>query len=1078
MASSSSHHHHHHALVLETTITIFFLLQITLFPPATSLSFNFQGFNISDVNLQGEALLPPNPPSEIQITANRRDEANKYSVGRVTSNQLLRLWDKNSTNLTDFSTSFSFIVFSDQESFGDGLAFFLADPSLPLLTAISQGGGLGLVDGNGDQVPRSTQRSNSFVAVEFDTFSNPKWDPPGVHVGINVNSMRSVITRAWSPDIAVRKSYNCTVEYNSSTLTLTVSFTGNNRETSFAYLIDLRNHLPETVMIGFSAATGNLFEVHILQSWSFNSSLPDTADPVITEPSLPELQNDNNDHRRRDDEKKKKVWLLVGVGSCVGFALSFLVFMSVFCWKKMITARRRKEEQVVYDIQNMDEEFTEGSGPRRFRYSNLVAATSNFCESKKLGQGGFGGVYKGYLKDANSQVAIKRISKDSTQGIKEYATEVKIISQLRHRNLVQLLGWCHKKNDLLLVYEFMPNGSLDSHLYNNNNGLLTWQVRYKIALDLASALLYLHEEWSQCVLHRDIKSSNVMLDSSFNAKLGDFGLARLVSHEKGARTTLIAGTRGYIAPEYVFTGKAYKESDIYSLGVVLLEMASGRRAVEGEMVISVVEWVWELYGMGKVGEAADGRLCGEYDEKEMERMLVIGLWCTYPEHTMRPSAKEVIRVLSFEGELPDIPMTMPVPIYLPPSVKALFSSLSPSFWAKYSVFCHNLSPPAQMQTLCLLVVTYSVRDLYRRFLCIFLGFLLMDFSSTLKFLTQISEIGCGFFLLGCFSPVFNALCMVLVFGFCMKILHFGWHSEGFIRYLFDFGGKPRNPFSLGKNCVGDEFESDSVSFKCRIPLKSSRIPNSPNKNSLSVGEENENSNGDTNSVDLSEEKADVSTDTDREVRDEDEVFDVMSLRKLVKIERERANSAYAELEKERTASASAADEAMAMIFRLQSEKSSVEIQANQYRRMVEQKQEYDQDVIESLRWIITKQEDQLRMYREKLKQHMREDEIDELDKTNENRGFLNMCLEDDPDDSGSLFSSLEMDSQTHTTLEKDCTAMSRARKDVTPVGFMKTKCCCWNLMLSHEVIIHFLQSSSVISLIQAKRLMNDLNQEN
>ena len=136
-----------------------------------------------------------------------------------------------------------------------------------------------------------------------------------------------------------------------------------------------------------------------------------------------------------------------------------------------------------------------------------------------------------------------------------------------------------KKKDLLLIYEFMPNGSLDSHLYGGNS-FLTWPGRYNIALGLTSALLYLQEEWEQCVIHRDIKSINIMLDSSFNAKLGDFGLARLVDHDKGSQTTFIAGTRGYIAPEYFTSGKANKESDIYSFGVVLLEIATRRKTVD------------------------------------------------------------------------------------------------------------------------------------------------------------------------------------------------------------------------------------------------------------------------------------------------------------------------------------------------------------------------------------------------------------------------------------------------------------------------------------------------------------------
>ncbi|GAB2231562.1 hypothetical protein Droror1_Dr00010570 [Drosera rotundifolia] len=188
--------------------------------------------------------------------------------------------------------------------------------------------------------------------------------------------------------------------------------------------------------------------------------------------------------------------------------------------------RRARSSDRVRDIE-LDKDFETGRGPRRFTYMQLIQATNTFAESKKLGEGGFGGVYKGMLTNPDTDIAVKRVSKGSKQGEKEYVSEVKIISKLRHRNLVQLLGWCHERGDLLLVYEFMANGSLDAHLFGSRPPL-PWPVRHKIALGLASALLYLHEEGEQCVVHRDIKSSNIMLDLNFNPKLGDFGLARLV----------------------------------------------------------------------------------------------------------------------------------------------------------------------------------------------------------------------------------------------------------------------------------------------------------------------------------------------------------------------------------------------------------------------------------------------------------------------------------------------------------------------------------------------------------------------
>ncbi|KAK7319521.1 hypothetical protein RJT34_04243 [Clitoria ternatea] len=658
---------HYQTLLFCYAIGSITILQITSL--GNSLSFDHPNFKNGDVNWEGDASILK---GAIQLTSNTMDQSNNYSVGRVTSFKQMLLWDNNSGKLADFSSEFSFVIFSDKSYYGDGMAFFMADPSLPLLKHIKEGGGLGLVDGN--QVLNSTL--HPFVAVEFDTFRNDMWDPPGdTHVGLNFNSMHSIITKPWLIHIQNWTVYNCSIEYNSSTHDLSISFTmyrdGKPFVGHISYKVDLRDYLPGRVIVGFSAATGRFYEVHTLRSWSFSSSLESDEDTnQITPVAAP-----TGSHSISGE--KHNIGLLVGLGFGVGLVVSFSVLVCTILWKR---GRGRKEE-LVFDL-NMDDEFPKGTGPKSFSYNELVSATRNFAE--KLGQGGFGGVYKGYLKDLKSYVAIKRISRESRQGIKEYVTEVKVISQLRHRNLVQLIGWCHRKNDFLLIYEFMLNGSLDSHLYGGKS-FLTWAVRYNIALGLASALLYLQEEWEQCVIHRDIKSSNIMLDSCFNAKLGDFGLARLVDHEKGSQTTHIAGTRGYIAPEYITSGKATKESDIYSFGVVLLEIASGRKPVElGAMEgqITVVEWVWELYGLGRFLEAADPNLCGAFDEQQMERLVVVGLWCVHPDYSFRPSIRQVIQMLKFESPLPVLPEMMPVPTYFPPTIKALFHSISSILWPK------------------------------------------------------------------------------------------------------------------------------------------------------------------------------------------------------------------------------------------------------------------------------------------------------------------------------------------------------------------------------------------------------------
>jgi len=645
---------------------------------ANPLSFHHQGFEYNNVRIEGDATLSQ---SEIQLTKTTRYQSNAYSVGRVTSFERLHLWDMSTGKLTDFTTQFSFVIFSNETSFGDGLAFFFADPELPLSNQIQQGGGLGLLDG--DQVLNSTR--HPFVAVEFDTHQN-SWDPPGPHVGINFNSMRSNRTVPWSIDIRQMKVYYCVIEYNATTHNLNVSFTGNTFngkpvKSHVSCNVDLRYYLPEWVIFGFSAATGVMFELNTLQSWSFHSTLqsnenvsnkiPPIPAPPILNPSPSPFSTDKISPKQEGNKG-----LLMGLEVGVGIAASFLVLglVCILIWKRRT---KGKKEDSVLDL-SMDDEFQKGIGPKRFCYRELASATNNFAESRKIGQGGFGGVYKGYLKELNSNVAIKRISRESRQGAKEYASEVKIISQLRHRNLVQLIGWCHMKKDLLLMYEFMQNGSLDSHLYRGKS-ILTCQMRYNIAMDLALAVLYLHEEWEQCVLHRDIKSSNIMLDSSFNAKLGDFGLARLVDHEKGFQTTILAGTRGYIAPEYFTTGKARKESDIYSLGVVLLELATGRKPVDlnaKEGQITIFEWVWEFYKLGKLIEVVDTKLGGAFGEEEMKHLLIGGLWCANPDYTSRPSVRQLIQVLKFEAPLPVLPQKLPEPNYHSPSMNTIFAASS------------------------------------------------------------------------------------------------------------------------------------------------------------------------------------------------------------------------------------------------------------------------------------------------------------------------------------------------------------------------------------------------------------------
>ncbi|XP_071706126.1 L-type lectin-domain containing receptor kinase IX.1-like [Rutidosis leptorrhynchoides] len=563
-------------------------------------------------------------------------------VGQVLYKEKVPLWDSNSGKLSDFVTRFSFII--DTQDFippkgfgyGHGIVFFLApvDFETPLNSAA---GFLGIFNTTTSDNP--TQ--GPIVHVEFDSFSNHEWDPPGGHVGINRNSLSSVTYASWNTSLYDKQTGTCWVSYNATTKNLSVFWTYERNpvfkgESIISYVIDLKEALPSWVTIGISASTGQYMEKQALEYWEFNSSL-----------------------YVKDSKSSNKMKLKVGFAVPLGVLL-ILCIVTYTTWLR-IHKRSKDETLGMVNVTSINDDLERGTGPKRFSYKDLALATNNFSDDLKLGEGGFGCVFRGYLSYEKKIVAVKKISRGSKQGKKEYITEVKIISSLRHRNLVQLIGWCHDEKEFLLVYEFMPNGSLDSHLFGGMRPL-AWGLRYKISLGLASALLYLHEEWEQCVIHRDVKSSNVMLDSGFNAKLGDFGLARLMDHELGPQTTGLAGTLGYMAPEYVRTGRASKESDVYSFGVVVIEICCGRKArdcINTDSEMGLVDWVWWLYEKGDILFAVDEKLNNDFNDEQAKCLMMVGLWCAHPNRSFRPSIRQAIQVINFEAPFPSLSKNNP-----------------------------------------------------------------------------------------------------------------------------------------------------------------------------------------------------------------------------------------------------------------------------------------------------------------------------------------------------------------------------------------------------------------------------------
>ncbi|POO04119.1 Mitogen-activated protein kinase kinase kinase [Trema orientale] len=310
---------------------------------------------------------------------------------------------------------------------------------------------------------------------------------------------------------------------------------------------------------------------------------------------------------------------------------------------------------------------TELQGPLSYRYKDLKLATNNFSDDNKLGEGGFGDVYKGTLKNGKI-VAVKKLAIGQTQrGKAEFESEVKLISNVHHRNLVRLLGCCNNGPELLLVYEYMANSSLDRFLFGNKKkGILNWKQRHDVIMGTARGLAYLHEEFHVCIIHRDIKTSNILLDDDFHPRIADFGLARLLPQDRTHLSTRFAGTLGYTAPEYAIHGQLSEKADTYSYGVVVLEIISGQKSNEIREGDPVGEYLlqraWKLYESNNHMELVDQNLDpDEHEPETMKKIIEIALMCLQSSPVMRPTMSEVVVLLKTKSSLePRAPLTSPV----------------------------------------------------------------------------------------------------------------------------------------------------------------------------------------------------------------------------------------------------------------------------------------------------------------------------------------------------------------------------------------------------------------------------------
>uniref|UniRef100_A0A0E0Q3P1 non-specific serine/threonine protein kinase n=1 Tax=Oryza rufipogon TaxID=4529 RepID=A0A0E0Q3P1_ORYRU len=504
----------------------------------------------------------------------------------------------------------------------EGMAFFLA-PSSNFSDALpAQYLGLFNYSNNGNL-------SYHVFAVEIHTAQNNEFmDIDGNHVGIDICDLHSATSSSAGYYDDITGSFRNLSLISGEAMQIWINYDGEATwidvalapfkmarptKTLLSMSYNLSAVLTNVAYVGLSAATGQIESRHYILGWSFSMNGP--APPFFTAhlPNLPKAPH-----------------LLPLISPLATPTFVFLVILAIFFFvrRRLRYAELREDWEIEF-------------GPHRFSFKDLYLATEGFKNSHLLGTGGFGRVYKGLLSKSKSQIAVKRVSHESRQGIREFVAEVVSIGRLRHRNIVQLLGYCRRKGELLLVYDYMPNGSLDNYLYGHSNRpILDWIQRFRIIKGVASGLWYLHGEWEQVVIHRDIKASNVLLDEEMNARLGDFGLARLYDHGTDMQTTRLVGTIGYLAPELLQNGKASPLTDVFAFDIFVLEVTCGRRPIEHKMnsdQLKLVDWVIDCWNERSLLEAMDPKLQNEYDADEAFLALKLGLLCSHQSPAARPS---------------------------------------------------------------------------------------------------------------------------------------------------------------------------------------------------------------------------------------------------------------------------------------------------------------------------------------------------------------------------------------------------------------------------------------------------------
>lgn len=626
-------------------------LLLTIFSCNQSVAetdFVFNGFKQSDVLIFGNATI------ESRILTLSNDST--FSIGRALYHSKIVTKEPNSSKVLPFSTSFIFAMAPYRDRLpGHGIVFLFVPHTGIDGTTSSQNLGFLNFTNNGNP-------NNHVFGVEFDVFKNQEFDDINDnHVGIDVNSLRSRFAHeaGYWPDESNKynsdgslneesletlklnngRNYQVWIDYADFNISVTMAPIGMKRpkQPLLDFPLNLSQVFEEEMYVGFTASTGDLAQSHKILAWSFSNSNFSIGDALITQ-GLPSFE-------LPEDPVYRSKGFIAGIT----VSLLFLVVVTaVASWFLIKRNRRIKKERE--DMEDWELEYW----PHRITYQEIDAATKGFADENMIGIGGNGKVYKGVLA-GGSEVAVKRISHQSGEGARQFLAEISSLGRLKHRNLVSLRGWCKKDGgSLILVYDYMANGSLDKRLFESDErNMLSFEDRIRILKDVASGVLYLHEGWEAKVLHRDIKASNVLLDKDMNARLGDFGLAKMHDHSQVASTTRVVGTVGYLAPEFVKTGRATTQTDVFGYGILILEVMCGRRPTEDEGKPHLVDWLWELMRRGELINALDSRLRTnqDFNEEEALKVLQLGMICTSVDAKARPSMRQVVKFFDKNGDI-------------------------------------------------------------------------------------------------------------------------------------------------------------------------------------------------------------------------------------------------------------------------------------------------------------------------------------------------------------------------------------------------------------------------------------------